>query len=403
MTREMVGTRDFIALASDAAFAIDGDQEIVAWNHGAQRLLGHAPGEVIGQRCSDVLQAVLPGGEPLCAPGCEGVQCFRRFQPYATPSCRARHKDGGWVSLSIATVVMPKRARRSLTDSTVAVILLRAEEGRQERPPSERTLQIFTFGRFRLAAGGRGLAVEGWKRKQALTLLKYLVLHLGRPVHREALIECLWPDIDEGRGRERLKVTVYFLRCRLRAAGMDEDVVETVGKTYLLRRETVWVDAQAFERLMTEGATLQREQRWEEALNRYQEAQHLYRGDYMEENIYADWCAAERERLREICLETLGGMADCHGALGRYAEAVQVCRTALVHDPCRESFHRALMGHLVRLGRADWAVAHYHYFQRLLSRELGVEPMPETRLLYQQIRGGDDEASAEKLIGRLTE
>ncbi len=401
MTSQTHGTRELVDLASDAAFAIDGGGEIVAWNREAHRLLGYAPHEVIGQPCSDVLQAVLPGGEALCVPDCEGVRCFRRLRPFAAPTCRVRHKDGGRIPMSIASLVMPKPARGSGGDSAIAVILLRPEEAEQDQLLSQPTLQIFTFGPFRLAAGGRGLGVENWKRKQALTLLKFLVAQPGRAVHREACIECLWPDIDAGRARERLKVTVYFLRRQLRLAGMREDVVQTIGNTFLLRQEAVWVDAEAFESLIAEGSALQRRQKWSEALDRYEEAQHLYRGDYMAGDLYADWCALERERLCEIYLEMLAGKADCHAARGHYAEAVQVCRTALVRDPCRESFHRALMAYLVRLGRADWAVAQYRRLRRILAAELDVEPMPETRRLYRQIVEGGGGEPAEKLTGHI--
>ena len=401
----MIDAHYLVDHASDAAFAIDGGLTITAWNRGAQRLLGYAPGEVIDRHCSEIIRAVLPGGEPLCVPSCDGIQCFRRQQAFATSACRARHKDGGWVAMSVSSVVMPKQTQRSHGESAIAVIFLREEAGEEKhaRQAPERALEISVLGRFGVAAGGRRLAVEIWERKQALTLLKYLVANLGHPVHRETLIEYLWPDVDESHGRERLKVTVYFLRRQLRAAGLPDDVVQTVGKTYVLNDETVWVDAAAFQRLVAEGATLQRRQRWDEALDRYEEAQHLYRGDYLEEDIYVDWCAAERERLREIYLEALAGMVDCHAERGHYAEAVQVCRTALVRDPCRESFHRALMEHLVHLGRADWAVAQYQSCRRILARELGVEPMPETRRLHRQILEGDGGASIEKRAARRGE
>ncbi len=236
-----------------------------------------------------------------------------------------------------------------------------------------------------MVVGGRGLAVEKWQRKQAVTLLKYLVTHLGRAVRREALIECLWPEAEESQGLGRLKVTVYFLRRQLRAAGAHEDTLQTVGKAYLLRRDKVWVDSQAFEMLIAEGSTLRSQQRWNGALHCYEEAQRLYRGHYIEEDMYSDWCAAERERLHELYLEMLARTSDCHAECGHYAEAAQVCRTALVRDPCRESFHYALMQHLVRLGRSSRAVAQFHQCECVLAQELGVEPMRETRRLYQQI------------------
>ena len=396
----MIDAHNMVDHASDAAFAIDGGLNITAWNRGAQQLLGYALSEVVDRHCSEVIRAVLPDGEPLCVPSCDGMKCFLRERPFAASACRARHKDGGWVPLNIASVVMPKRARRSHGDTAIAVIFLHQAEEKQGGPPLEQALQIFVLGRFGVAARGRDLAVENWERKQALILLKYLVAHLGHPVHREALIEHLWPDVDESHGRERLKVTVYFLRRQLRAAGLPGDVVQTAGKSYLLNDQMVWVDAAAFERLAAEGEALQREQSWGEALNHYEEAQHLYRGDYLEEDIYVDWCAAERERLREIYLEALAGMVDCHAERGHYAEAVQVCRTALVRDPCRESFHRALMEHLVHLGRADWALAQYQSCRRVLARELDVEPMPETQRLHHRILEGDQAAPIEKRATR---
>ena len=399
----MIDARHLVDYASDAAFAVDGEQRVVAWNYGAQRLMGYTRSEVLGRHCSEVLQAILPDGDPLCVPNCEGARCFRTFRTFDAPACSVRHKDGEWVPVSLSTLVMPKQARSLKPHSAVAVVMLRSDRKEESQSLPERPLRIFTFGHFSLVAKGNELSIEKWQRKQAVTLLKFLVAHLGRPVHRETLIEFFWPEIDADRGWKRLKVTVHFLRQQLRAAGIDDNIVETVGKTYSLRRDTVWVDKVAFGRCVTEGVTLQRRQQWDKALHSYEEAQHLYRGDYMEEDIYADWCAAEREQLHEIYLEMLAGMADCHAANGCYAEAVQVCRTALVRDPYRESFHRTLMEYLVRLGRADWAMDQYHRCHRLLADELGVEPMHETQRLYRKILERYGGTPVKKLAGRRDE
>jgi len=249
-------------------------------------------------------------------------------------------------------------------------------------------LQVFALGGFGVAASGRTVAVENWKRKQAVTLLKFLVTQLDRPVHRERILDCLWPDVDEERAWGRLKVTMYYLRSRLRAAGISADVVRTVGDAYLLRRDAVWVDAEIFEKLVAEGRALQDQERWEQALRCYDEALSLYRGDYLEQDIFADWCAEERERLREICLEMLSRKAECHAQSGQFAQAVHVCRKALVRDPCRENLHVALMEYLLCQGHADRALAQYRHCEAVLAREFGVDPMPETQRLYQRIVNG---------------
>ncbi len=375
---------DLIEFASDAALAIDTDSRIVAWNAPAQRLLGYTPSEVIGRHCYDVLQATLPGGEPLCHPDCDVLQSFRECIPYGVPSCRLHHRSGKWITASISSVAMSGRTRRQYTDKIMAIIFLR--DGAAAIPVTRHhTLHVFTLGGFGMALGGRSIDVGKWKRKQAVTLLKYLITQLDRPVHRERLIDCLWPDADEKQGWGRLKVTMYCLRQELRANGMSDDAIKTTDNAYLLRRDSIWVDTHVFERLVTEGQELQQQGQWSDALHRYNEARHLYRGDYMEEEMFSDWCAEERERLHELYLEMLARTAECHAALDHYSEAVHICRKALVFDPCRENFHYVLMEYLVKYGRPDLALAQYRHCQQVLAREFGVEPLPETQRLYQQI------------------
>ncbi len=380
-----------VEFASDAAFAIDVDAKIVAWNAPAQRLLGYAPSEAIGRHCGDVLQATLSGGEPLCHPDCDVIQCFQDCRSYGVPNCRLRHRDGEWVPASIASVAMSERARRLSGDNVMAVIFIQ-DVAIASLVPQHHTLQVFTLGGFGIVAAGRSIDIGKWKRKQAVTLLKYLITQLDRPVHRERLLDCLWPDVDQRRGWGRLKVTMYYLRRELRGNGMSDEVVKTVGSSYLLRRDAVWVDVDVFERLVTEGRALQDQAQWSDALDRYVDAQRLYRGDYLEEETFADWCAEERERLHELYLEMLARTAECHAELGQYAEVVQICRKALVFDPCRESFHCLLMEYLMKYGRPDLALAQYRHCQQVLAREFGTEPLPETQRLYQQILKGGDSA-----------
>lgn len=375
---------ELVEFASDAALVIDVDARILAWNAPAQRLLGYSSSEAIGLHCGDLLQATLPCGEPLCHRDCDVLQCFRDCRPYGVPNCRLRHRNGEWVTASFASVAMSERARRLYADKVMAVIFIR-DVANATSMPQHHTLQVFTLGGFAMVVAGRSVDIGKWKRKQAVTLLKYLITQLDRPVHRERLLDLLWPDVEKSRGLGRLKVTMYSLRCELRAKGMSDDVVKTIGNAYQLRRDAVWVDADAFERLVIEGRSLQERMQWSDALDRYNDAQHLYQGDYLEEETYADWCAEERERLRELYLEMLARAAECHAELSQYAEAVHICRKALVFDPCRENFHYALMEYLVSYGYPELALAQYSRCEQFLAREFNTAPLPKTQRLYRQI------------------
>ncbi|MHA1553138.1 MAG: BTAD domain-containing putative transcriptional regulator [Alphaproteobacteria bacterium] len=381
----MVDASDLTKFASDAAFAVDWDSRIVAWNDRANDLLGYAPGEVIGRRCYDVIEAILPSGEQLCTPKCEGAKCFQHGQPFAVPTCKLRHKDGQWIPAIFGTLVIPHEMEARSKSASTAIVFLRKASMAPRQPQVSPTLRIFTLGRFSLAVGQHGLAIETWKRRQAVTLLKYLVAYQGRPVRRERLCDCLWPEADEAKAWGRLRVTLSFLRRQLRAAGMPKDIVETVDKSYILRRDSIWVDAVEFEKLVSEAAAAAREGRAEQALLLFEDARRLYRGDYLEEDLYTEWCAEERQRLREVYLEMLAGLADCYAASGRFAEAAQVCRTALCYDPCRESFLRSVLRHLVALGRPDWAEADYRHWQRVIIEHVGGELTAETEQLHQEL------------------
>ena len=381
----MATASELTEFSSDAALAIDSESRVVAWNHKAEQLFGYSATEVVGKHCGDVLRTALHQGEPLCVPDCEIFSCFLNRQPFGTDDCRIRRKDGSWLTVNISSLAMSDQTPSADDDLVVAVVFLRNLEIQPDTLPSDKRLQIFTLGSFYLAFEGQRIPTAKWGRKQAVTTLKYLMAHLGRPIHREILMEFLWPDDDQDRAWSRLKVIIHSLRQELRATGLTGDVIETTNESYVLRREAVWVDSSVFESSVAEGKALQYQQRWSSALQRYEHARNLYKGDYLEEDVYADWCMVQREQLREIFLSLLAGMADCHSELGHHSEAAQVCRTALVFDPGRESFYRALMEHLVRLDRADWAIAEYQKCQKFLKHEFGMEPMPETERLYRQI------------------
>ncbi len=358
---------------------------IVAWNASARNLLGYSAKEALGKKCGHIMQALYASGEPLCSALCEGKSCMALGEKWSMTACRVRHRNGNMIPVGFSTLVVPGDARDSANGDAVAVIFIRAPGAAETEGSRSQPLRVFTLGHFALAGAGAGLNVDKWRRKQAATLLKILISHVGRPVHRDRLMEWLWPNTDPERGWERLKVTVSFLRGKLRSGSLESEAIETVGKSYLLRREAIWLDSDIFITLVSDGWDRLRDGEIQEALTHFEEARGLCRGDYLEDEPYADWCAEERERLREIHLELLAGLAQCYGDQRKYAEAAQVCRTALFRDPCRENFIRYLMENLVALGRPDWAESQFRSWRRELSEEYGLEPTQETLQLHDRI------------------
>ncbi len=369
--------------ASDAAFAIGTDMRVLAWNAHAERILGYSKAEVLGRRCADVLRAVLIDGKPLCSSDCAFGRCS---QPFSVPACAVQRRDGQWMSLELSTLFLTATAVRQTRPPAARILVFlrpRAEIATAVTPDPR--LRIFTLGRFKLVFQSRELNVTEWTRKHSVQLLKLLASRPGRPLHRAVLIDHLWPNATEQRGRERLKVAVHYLRRRLTAAGIRDEVVATEGESYCLRRDVAWVDAPAFEQLALCSMRLSQLQDYGGALRNFEQTLGLYAGDYLEDEIRADWCEEERERLRELCLEVIAGTAAIHARQGRFEEAVRLCRRGLVMEPCRETLHRALMLYLHQIGRRSSALRQYRRCCALLAREFGVDPLPTTQALYQRI------------------
>jgi DNA-binding SARP family transcriptional activator len=361
---------------------------VTGWNAGAARLLGYSAAEASGMKCAQVLQAFYPTGEPLCSMMCEGRECISIGEKWNIGACKIRHKDGQMISAGISTLVIPTEAREQGLDQAIAVVFMREAGWVNPKLVGKQPLRVFTLGHFGLAIAGKGLEVDSWKRQQAVLVLKCLVSQLGRPVHRERLIDWLWPDADAVRGWQRLKVNISFLREKLRSGGAARETIETVGHSYILRRDAVWVDSEAFGDLVAAGWRLLRDGDAKNARARFEEAQSLYRGDYLEDKPYEDWCAEERERLREVYLEMLDGMVKCYAGEGLFMEAAQFCKVALNNDPGRESFLRALLENLVNLGQADWAEAQFNTWRQNLNQEYGLQPTPETMAVFARLIEG---------------
>ncbi len=375
---------DMVQYSSDPAFAVDEELRVTAWNTAAEELLGYPVSDAIGLRCSSILQALYPTGEKLCSAMCRGGSCFSLGEKWGIEECQLRHMNGDMLPAGISSVTLPPEARTD-EDRTVAIIFMRKAYDRLAGVKPERRMRVFTLGRFGLAFNGKGLSVETWNRRKAAVVLKILLGNLNIPVHREQLIEWIWPDTDPVKGWQRLKVTISSLRNELRKAGVNPEIIETVGLSYVLREQTVCVDSAVFCDLVVRGQDAMKGGNLTRAQVHFEEARALYQGDLFEDEPYAEWCSVERERLREIHLELLSSMATCYSGAGNHLAASQVCRMALSTDPCRESFVRMLMECFDKMGRPDWARAQFLSWQRVLGSEYGLEPTSATFSVYGRI------------------
>ena len=251
-------------------------------------------------------------------------------------------------------------------------------------------LVIRMFGTFQVERDGVILPEAAWHTQQAKQVLKILLLARGRPVASDRLIEWLWPGANPATTSTTLRSTVHALRRALepdRAPREPSRYVVTQSPGYaFIADENTWVDLYAFEALLDQAERTRHPGHKRRLLN---QALDLYRGDLLEEDLYADWAIVERERVRERYLDALLELAELHAAAGELDRAIAACRRALARDEYREPVYRALMRYQVLAGDVAAALNTYERCRTMLKNEFGAEPAPQTRALYEAILKGE--------------
>jgi two-component SAPR family response regulator len=238
-------------------------------------------------------------------------------------------------------------------------------------------LEIYALGEEQVACDGHIVSSSAWRTAIVKELFFYILLH--GPLERDAIGVVFWPDVSTKKMADSFHTTLYRMR---RAVGADTVVME--GGQYRLGDVDYWFDVEEFEALVRRARLLP-PQDWQ-AEDLWRRAVALYRGDFLPE-VQRVWCIPEREALREMYLETLVGMGQCHEARREFDEAIGWYRRALEVDEWREDIHRRIMRCYTEADRRPDALAQYHRCQEILRRELDIEPSVETTGLYERITG----------------
>ena len=108
----------------------------------------------------------------------------------------------------------------------------------------------------------------------------------------------------------------------------------------------------------------------------------LYRGEFMQ-GSYEPWVEEQRIYYREQYLRLLESLAGVAQKMEDWSKSMQLAQRILHEDQFREDIHCLIMRAHGALGNRGAVREHYEGLKRLLQSELGVEPGPETRKLYQ--------------------
>lgn len=246
-------------------------------------------------------------------------------------------------------------------------------------------LEIHLLGPFRVLVDGQLVDDNGWQRAKPKLLVKLLALQPHRRLHREQVIEVLWPGHDVELAANNLHKAIHMARRALEPelrSGARSHFILTQGRQIVLSApEKLWVDVEAFEQAAAEALR-------SSDTRAYERAMALYEGDLLVEDLYEDWAATRREQLRARYQQLLSSVVNLHETRGEYDRGIERLKELVACDSTNEEAHRELMRLYALTGNKHQALRQYQLCCEALRRGLDVEPDQSTRELHEQIVSG---------------
>ncbi|MFG1947160.1 BTAD domain-containing putative transcriptional regulator [Nonomuraea sp. NPDC048826] len=236
---------------------------------------------------------------------------------------------------------------------------------------------------------GEPVSIRG---RMVRALLADLLVHEGRPVSADRLVEDLWGGKTPADPTAALHVRVSQLRRALAGAEPDgRDLVVSQPPGYALRAASGAVDAARFTAL-TEQAREAPDPRTRAGL--LAEALELWRGPALADFADEEFARVAVARWEEQRLAALESRAEARLELGEHGDLVGELGERVAGHPYRERLRAAHMRALYRAGRAGEALDSFQELRRALADELGLEPGPELVALQRAILAGDPSEDA---------
>jgi WD40 repeat protein/DNA-binding SARP family transcriptional activator len=258
-------------------------------------------------------------------------------------------------------------------------------------------LRLSLLGAPQLLLGDRSLIGSAtYKKAQALLFYLAVTAHTGvAPHRRDVLATLLWSELGEAQAKQNLRNVLPDLR-------------RLVGDHVRIERQTIafdrthpyWLDVEVLRHsLEPTPASVDLAVR-QAAVDLYQDE--FLQGFHVHDApLFEAWVVEQREQIHTLVVKALTALVGEHAQNNDPSAALAANRRLLRLEPWSEPVHRQQMLLLAQIGDRAAALAQYETCHRVLANEFGIEPMPETTALYEQIRAGEWGRQGDKETGKL--
>jgi DNA-binding SARP family transcriptional activator/DNA-binding XRE family transcriptional regulator len=233
-------------------------------------------------------------------------------------------------------------------------------------------VRIDVLGPIAAWSDGAALPLGSLRRRAVLGLL---ALNYGVCVHRDAIVDVIWGAKPPPSAVAQVYGYVWRLR-KLVGPGRDGGrgrLITTVGASYQLEADVVELDAATFQHLADHADRVAAQDRLTKAIDLYEQALKLWRGDVLTgiDLLRAHPAATELAQRRS---DAVMRFADVAVRVGVPHRALAQLRELCARDCFNEAAHAHLMTALAAVGQQAAALETFARLRRRLDSELGIRP-----------------------------
>jgi DNA-binding SARP family transcriptional activator len=247
--------------------------------------------------------------------------------------------------------------------------------------PEHPILTIHLLGQFKLLRCGREISTAEFGGRQVRLLVQMLLSSRPAAVRKHTLIDALWPEATTNCAAN---LSILVSRAR-HALGDPRLIVAHAGGYAFSADDQCWVDAEAFESLVTHGRRSAASGHQSAALYAFRSAVALWQGEPLTEDEDSRWAIAYRRHLCRLRQECLEGAAAVALEAGQLNVALAYAQEASDLDPLSENALVLLMSSLAGLGSPAKAIDRFTQWRQWAASELGLDPSPRVLALFERL------------------
>lgn len=228
--------------------------------------------------------------------------------------------------------------------------------------------------------GGLGLYIANiektikFRTSKAEELLALLLVHQGKPISSDFIIDILWGDFDADKAQVNLHTSIYSLRKALKNVEID-DFIKTSKGHYYIDTEKISCDIYDFEEKIKDID--------KNSIDVLENILSIYNGPLLEGKDYI-WLEDKTNYYEQKFLEVLTRLSEIYLKNKRYNKCIDTLKLAVKINPLSEALSEMVINAYLLMKDKTNAMRYYNNYKRLLNDDLGIEPEERLKRIYEK-------------------